>query len=91
MGRYVGKFGERCGKVCWSVGGDVEKRGKVCWGVGEVWELLGEEWNVEKVRGRRVGRDEGKCMGMIVKSVATCVEKFDGCGGRCEKVYWGVG
>ena len=41
-----------------------------------------------------MGRDEGKCMGVIVKSVAKCVrvwEKFDGSGGRCGKVYWGVG
>ena len=39
-------------------------------------EVLGKVWNMEKVRGEMwvsVGRDEGKCMGVIVKSVANCV------------------
>ena len=35
-----------------------------CWGKCGTWRKYGE---------RRVGRDEGKCMGMIVKSVAKCV------------------
>ena len=43
----MGKFGERCGKVCWSVG-EMWRSVEKCVGV---WEVLGEVWNVEKVRG----------------------------------------
>ena len=38
--------------------------------------VLGEVWNVEKVRGKMwgsVGRGEGECMGVNVRSVAKCV------------------
>ena len=69
------KFGERCGKVCWSVGeeGEMWRSVEKCVGV---WGRCGEVQNVESVwreTWESVGRGEEKCMGMNVKSVAKCV------------------
>ena len=54
-GKYVGKFGERCGKVCWSVG-EMWRSVKKCVGVWEVW-------NVEKVRGETCKERRGEMYG----------------------------
>ena len=75
--------GERCGEVCWGVGGGQGSCGKrcreMCWGVGggkercvgsgEVWESVWSEW---EGCGRVYG--ERKCIGVWGKEWGRCSE-----------------